>query len=61
MQLVRCCNVWELIASSTLPAALLRRSDEQKVGRRKCLSDDRIFNVTLRVATWLLKAARRQK
>jgi hypothetical protein len=32
MQQVDCFNIWELYASSTLPAALLHPSDEQQVG-----------------------------
>lgn len=32
MQQVDCCNIWDLNASSTLPAALLYHSDEQQVG-----------------------------
>jgi len=32
MQQVDCFNIWELNASSTLPAALLHPSDEQQVG-----------------------------
>jgi len=40
MQQVGCLNIWEFIATSTSPAALLHLSGEQQVGWWQCLGAD---------------------